>query len=579
MSNRKCSRKLRHICNRDRRSAMEAKLEKRVRSQAWFHRYPRGLPFALFALGLLVTVLVVFNIELSEARTRKLELDRDTTALAGELQRKATENIAYLNAAASLLSVSDRVSQREFGRFVGDLSTNHLSRGALGMGWARWIEGRDLASFEAELPVLAGEPGVTIHPLPASPENNLAIIELLEPHSPENVHALGFDMYSEPIRRAAIDKAMRTDRPAVSGKVQLIQDEGRAPTPSVLIYVPVFRRDGEGERASTVPKGFAYTPLRVQDFLDTVGAGFHHGQASAALYDGPIGPAGLLAELALPNARGDRIERGLTFGDRTWTLVVTANEAPGLTLVSLIVLVGGALVSLLLLALVSLIISRAADDRRVLESLAAQESIRTSLTRELNHRVKNTLANVLSIVALTRRRAVDLDDFAEGLTGRVRALSATHDLLSQRDWKNAPVRDVVMSELAPYLDPADSHVAIAGPDTALAPNDAMSLGLALHELATNAAKYGALSVPEGRVAVTWTMLNPRLCEVGWREIGGPAVSAPARRGFGLDLIEKIVSHELQTPVDLRFDPAGVTCVMRVPVRSAAAFSLRDQPAA
>ncbi|MDE2435130.1 MAG: CHASE domain-containing protein [Sphingomonadales bacterium] len=555
---------------------MERRLEKRVRNQAWFLRYPGGLPFALFGFGLLVTVLAALNIEQSDSRTRRLELDRDATALAGELQRKATENIAYLNAAASLLSVSEHVSPQQFGRFVGDLSANHLSRGALAMGWIRWIKGRDVPGFENELRFISDQPGVSVQPAPKSPDSSLAVVELLEPRSPINLRALGFDMYSEPARKDAIDRAIRSGRPAVSGKVQLIQDADLAASPSVLIFIPVFRRDSEGERINSAPKGFAYTPLRVQDFLETVGTGFHHGQASAALYDGPAGPAHLLAQLAYPNTGGNRIERSFTFGDRVWKLVVTSNDAPGLTLTSVIVLVGGSVVSLLLLALIMVVIGRAADDRRTLEMFAAQESIRTSLTRELNHRVKNTLANVLSIVALTRRRAVDLDDFAEGLTGRVRALSATHDLLSQRDWRDAPVRDVVMSELAPYLDPSDNHVVIAGPDAVLAPRDALSLGLALHELATNAAKYGAFSVPEGRVEVRWNLLNPGLCELDWRESGGPPVTAPARRGFGLDLIEKIVSHELQSPIDLRFDRSGVTCVVRVPVRSATAFSLRGQ---
>src|SRR5262249_40095973 len=158
---------------------------------------------------------------------------------------------------------------------------------------------------------------------------------------------------------------------------------------------------------------------------------------------------------------------------------------------------------LLVMFIARLIIKRSAEDREVLEWLAGQSAIRTSLTRELNHRVKNTLANVLSIVALTRRRSVDLDDFAESLTGRIRALSATHDVLSQSDWTNAPIAEIVRSELAPYMAASDRHVEMAGPDVSLAPNDALSLGLAIHELATNAAKYGALSTIEGRIFISW----------------------------------------------------------------------------
>jgi two-component sensor histidine kinase len=108
----------------------------------------------------------------------------------------------------------------------------------------------------------------------------------------------------------------------------------------------------------------------------------------------------------------------------------------------------------------------------------------------------------------------------------------------------------------------------------LAPNDALSFGLAVHELATNAAKYGALSVPGGAIAVSWAMVEDGLAEVTWRERGGPPVAQTRRRGFGTELIEKIVAHELRRPVTLDFAPEGVTCVMQVPVRRRGDFRIR-----
>lgn len=554
---------------------MEKQLERRVERQAWFLRYPRGLPFALFGLGMLITLLFVLNIEMADNEARRLKLDRDSTALVSELKRKASENIAYLNAASSMLSVTQDIRPDEFAQFVADMSENHISRGSLGMGWATWIKGRQAATLQDQLRRQSGKGDVAVRPFPQDGNADMAVIALLEPQTAANHRALGFDMYSEATRRAAMARAMRSGRPAVTGKVQLIQDEGRAPDAGFLIYAPVFARAPDGRIRRDALKGFAYTPLRAREVLEASAESFEGNGASVAIYDGAARAGNLLAEIGPKSFQRNRSERTLAFGDRTWTVVVTASGIPGLTLASIAVLVAGTVVSLLLLALATVVVSRAADDRRMLESLAAQESIRNSLTRELNHRVKNTLANVLSIVALTRRRSQSLDDFAEGLTGRLRALSATHDLLSQRNWKDAPVRDVVTAELAPYLDANDNHVDIEGPDTSLSPNDAMSLGLALHELATNAAKYGALSVPQGRIAVTWRLISPEVCEVHWRETGGPAVTAPQRRGFGLDLIEKIVSHELRAPVDLRFEADGVQCVLKVPVRRFGEFTLRS----
>ncbi|MFM6932751.1 MAG: CHASE domain-containing protein [Novosphingobium sp.] len=535
------------------------------------------MPITLLAIGLLITTLFVLNIERTDAMARKMTLDTDVTSLATELERKASENAAYLKAAAALFGMTKDVSHDEFSRFVAEMSADHSTRGALGMGWTAWVPAGTAPAFEAEQRRL--NPAFPFRVFPATdPMGEKAVIALLAPKTPENTRALGFDMYSEVVRRTAMQQAVKLDRPVGSGRVQLIQDVGKPPVSGVLIFLPVYGRQEGGASAGPL-KGFIYTPVRVPELLGTAIIGTHRTTGRVAIYDGEPDPARLLA--ATPGAfNEDEFSRAkVDFAGRPWTIVVSANRGAGLTVTSMLVLGLGTLISLLVMAVAWLVTSRAAEDRKVLEWLSDQAALRTSLTRELNHRVKNTLANVLSIVALTRRRTRDIDEFAEGLSGRLRALSATHDLLSQREWTNALVADVVQSELAPYLDPEDPHAEISGPDALLAPNDAMSLGLALHELATNAAKYGALSVPEGKVSVTWEIISSERVSVSWQERGGPPVSAPTRRGFGLELIEKIVSHELDAPVDLRFASEGVACTLVVPMRSPRQFTIRTGPVA
>ena len=184
---------------------------------------------------------------------------------------------------------------------------------------------------------------------------------------------------------------------------------------------------------------------------------------------------------------------------------------------------------------------------------------------------------MLSIVSLTRRRADNLDEFAQGIDSRIRALSATHDLLTQSEWGTTPIRSVIEVELAPYANAEDHTVVMEGPDVELAPNDALSMGLAIHELATNAAKFGALSRAGGKVTVIWTLVNEGLARIDWSESGGPRVTEPQKRGFGTDLIEKIVAHELRHPVELEFLPTGVRCKLLVPVREPNEFMLRSGP--
>ncbi|HEY6869689.1 MAG TPA: sensor histidine kinase, partial [Novosphingobium sp.] len=281
--------------------------------------------------------------------------------------------------------------------------------------------------------------------------------------------------------------------------------------------------------------------------------------------------------------RSGRIVRTIELANHRVRLEISPPRGSSLSNLSLLTLVFGMMVAALLLVVARLVTQQAAEDRAALAWFEEQASIRTSLTRELNHRVKNTLANVLSIVALTRRRSDDIDSFVGGLVGRIRALSATHDLLTQSDWGTTPIRAVIAAELAPYVheglelgdQAADMRaVDICGPHVELAPNDALSLGLAMHELATNASKYGALSRPGGRVAIHWQMMTENLVRIEWTEHGGPPVAERRVRGFGTELIEKIVAHELRNPVDLRFAPEGVCCTLIVPVRLPAPFQIR-----
>lgn len=554
---------------------MDQALLSRVEKQAWFHRYPRAMPFTLFAISLLATVLFVNNFTQLDREAARGRLVRQASGLTNELEYKAAENTVYLNAAASLFSASQDVTQRELQDLLADLGERAEERGVLGIGWARWMKAAEVSAVQEAQRQTTGNGTFTIRPLPASPFDDMAVITVLSPERPPNRRAMGYDMYSEPVRRAAIDSAISTGQAGTSGKVHLVQDQGRDSVSGFLIYVPVFERLSTGRRWVKGPlKGFVYSPIRTQEFLNGALRRTPHENINIRIFDGPPSGTNLIAQNIVEGTQGEELRRSVRIGDRNWTLVVNSVETRLLSTVARLTLLSGILFSLLILALSWLATSRAAEDRKVLEWLSQQNAIRLSLTRELNHRVKNTLANVLSIVSLTRRRSHSIDEFADGLNGRIRALSATHDLLAQRDWSGAPLSEVVKSELAPYLDPDDSHADLEGPDVALAPNDALSLGLALHELATNAAKYGALSTPAGRVAIKWRLLSERVAEVDWKEAGGPPVVAPTSRGFGLDLIEKIVSHELKAAVELEFAPDGVHCRLKVPVRGTGNFAMR-----
>jgi two-component system CheB/CheR fusion protein len=196
-------------------------------------------------------------------------------------------------------------------------------------------------------------------------------------------------------------------------------------------------------------------------------------------------------------------------------------------------------------------------------SIVAAEEQQKVLTAELSHRVKNSLAVVSSIAERTLPDGGPKDD----LIGRFHALGQTHDLLSQAGWTEAPLRELVLSELAPHIAGGGSNARVSGPRVMLKPQAALLLALVMHELVTNAAKYGALSVPGGRVQVTWTITagGPQHLELIWAERGGPIIDNLSKRGFGTELIERGIRFELQGETEIGVVDDGLHCRMVIPV--------------
>lgn len=532
--------------------------------------FPRAVPLAIFALVAAVTVMGVFAIERGEEVRKTAELNRQAVTMASAIERRAYSNSSFLRAGAALFGSQENVSADMFRTFVAELRLDADYRGAEGIGWAPAIGTSQVVQFEQKLN--EGRVGLNrISPsLEEQPRRQLVPILYLQPDTLRNRRALGYDMYSEQTRREAMDEATRTVRPTASGKITLVQ-EGEGHDAGFIIYMPVF--DGFG--ASRNLKGFIYSPFNADQFLASADDLTSGQGAAVRLYDVREGQREVIAQLNNWRDTGETVEREVDLANRPMILVVQSAHENTLSVLSMITLLFGLAVASLLLVVARLLTRQAQEDSRSLEWFAEQNSIRNSLTRELNHRVKNTLANVLSIVSLTRRRAESLDEFATGIDNRIRALSATHDLLTNSEWGTTPIASVIQVELAPYTNDDDHTVVTSGPDVELAPNDALSLGLAVHELATNAAKYGSLSRAGGKVEVEWSLVNDKLARIRWTESNGPEVAPPQRRGFGTDLIEKIVAHELRHPVELDFDPEGVRCTLLVPVREPSEFELRS----
>jgi PAS domain S-box-containing protein len=191
----------------------------------------------------------------------------------------------------------------------------------------------------------------------------------------------------------------------------------------------------------------------------------------------------------------------------------------------------------------------------------ASEEKQTLLAREVDHRAKNALALVQSILRLTR--ADSLSQYTATVEGRIRALSRAHTILSQSRWQGASLRGLVDEELAPFKSSGNT-IDIQGSDVVLNAASAQTIALALHELATNAAKYGALSVPRGRLQLNWSV-EDRIVKFNWRESGGPETAAPTRKGFGTRIIVASIEQQLGGKVLFNWHLEGLFCTFTIPL--------------
>ncbi len=188
------------------------------------------------------------------------------------------------------------------------------------------------------------------------------------------------------------------------------------------------------------------------------------------------------------------------------------------------------------------------------------------LVRELDHRAKNLLAVVQSVIRLTK--ADGIAGFVSAVEGRIQALSRAHTLLSESRWHGVDLKRLVEEEIAPFSCPQSGQIEADGPSVVLQPATAQSLALALHELMTNAVKYGALSVPQGRLVLSWAV-EPKGLTIGWLESGGPLTEQPRQYGFGTTLVTASIERQLSGRILFDWRPEGLRCSLEIPLGNVA----------
>lgn len=532
------------------------------------------LPVLILVLGLTATVAGALLVDrLGDIRDRQRfdsVVDQANNALGGQLQTY----VAILHAGAGLFAASQEVTHDEFRAFAERVDLSGRYVGIQGLGFSARIPPGGDAALAARMRA-GGRPAFTFHRPPGPPADERHAVLFLEPEDARNRAAIGFDMYADPVRRQAMARARDTGLAAMSGKVELIQEIDADKQAGFLIYEPVYvggdRPETQEARRSAL-LGFVYAPFRADDLLQAVFAGIDQGEFGYAVYNGEVAPENLLAASLPPGGAvpvsAMSATRQVSVAGGTWTIVYEAGPRFGPSAAHQLAWVfafGG----LLATGLVAIATWRQGKARmaaeRELSARTAIEARQKLLLDELNHRVKNTLATVQSIAAQSLRQTGDVESVRRNFEDRLIALSHAHNLLTRDAWRGANLAELAEIELRPYAGADGARIEIVGPAAWLSPNTAVAMSMALHELTTNAVKYGALSNAEGHAALEWTLTpvsadQERLTLV-WEEHGGPPVTPPKRRGFGSRLIVGGLAHQLDGEVDLSFRPQGVRCVI------------------
>lgn len=356
-------------------------------------------------------------------------------------------------------------------------------------------------------------------------------IVLLEPPDLRNQAAIGYDMYSEPVRREAMDRAWQSGKATATAPVELVQEITDQKQTGFLVYLPVMRPNGEIH-------SMVYAPYRVGDLMRTALSSPTDLNVEVRVADVATG----IVMLEPDEARNWQGSFPITVAGRQWRVDLAYQKKGSLLLQpSIVTLLVGGIFAILLQRLLQQREQRIAAEREVAREAKQAAELRGLLLDETKHRLKNSIARISGIARLTAREAESKDEFLEALERQLQAFAAAQDLLNPAQGENVDFRALLEAELASVGGRTEA-ITVDGPPLPLDSNQAQALGLVLHELLTNALKYGALGDAGGHLDVRWT--TERAARLEWVEQSTRIIDLTVS-GFGMRLIETLVRRQLR----------------------------------
>lgn len=508
-----------------------------------------------------------------EAARIKFEATADDAL--NRIESRIDLHLSLLRSTQALFDARNgEISRSEFKAFFSALDVDSNFAGLRGIGYLRLVKTGDEAAVERDL---LRDRGVPHAVYPDTAQSWRTPVVLFEPLDPANESTIGYDMFTEPARRDAIEKAMADDAQHASGLVQLGQGAGAAQTfTGFLVFVRLnveTAPDGiNASRSST--SGFLYAAFRARDLFQTALSRTPLLPVNTEVYDGKVDADNLLFQSETPPVAsfGDRllVTRKIVVAGRPWTVLFRPTSAfsqPSSRAIPVMLGLFGLLLAGAI-ALVARYQERAYDAKSLLHETTEKSLLEKDLMlQEMKHRIKNSITRVLAIARQTAAHATDVNEFSSSFSARLQAMAASQDMLTRSRWQKADLGDLLRIELGQVFGKELPDGILSGPQVLLDETTTQALGLTFHELATNALKYGEAGNSVGALKVDWSFQgrgSDRMLVLNWREAGQKQLEAPAKTGFGTKLIDLNVTRELRGTIARDFRADGLTVEIRIP---------------
>ena len=469
---------------------------------------------------------------------------------------------------AMFVSQSGEVSAREFKTYFDALDVTNKFDGLRGLGYLGIAPAGQETPLEARIAALQGSE-YPIFPTKSDGEWRTPVM-LFEINQPTESSGIGYDMFSDPLRRAAILAALKTGEPRATGRIGLGAPVGQQVTPGFLLFSSV----NIGAVNGGDPEGILFASFRTQELFEAALDKYPNLPVHAQVFNGEANVANLLfeSEKAAVESSDLLATRQLLVAGVLWTVEFRPTVdfvRPSSRIVPVLLGLFGLLLAVAV-ALVQRYQGRAYDAVSKLQQ-ASETSLQEKdlMLQEMKHRIKNSIARVLAIARQTAGGATDIDEFSKSFSERLQAMAASQDMLTRSRWQKADLGELLKIELAQAFGKELPDSMLTGPKVLLSEAMTQALGLTFHELATNALKYGEVGKTSDALKVGWNVQGKgrdRQLELTWFETSNEPLSPPEKSGFGTRLIDMNITRELAGRIDRDYGTKGLRIKISIPLR-------------